>query len=174
MKMRANITFHVSRFTRHTAYSLIEMLAYMALFFIVAGIAYKALYATMDSSAALRRNATDISHALEAGERWRADVRSVTRPIRVETIAGEKILHLPQARAEISYRFSANAVSRRVGSGPWSSFLADVKNSNFISDRRTNVTAWRWELELKPYQKKITRTRPLFTFIAVPTGNSAR
>lgn len=160
---------------RAAAFSLIELLAYMSLFFIVVGIAYKALYTTMDSSAALRRNATDISRALEAGERWRADVRNATRPIRVETSATkEEIIHLPRANGEVAYRFSENSVSRRVGRGTWALFLADVKNSNFISDRRQNVTAWRWELELKPYQKKITRTRPLFTFIAAPAGDFSK
>ena len=154
------------------AFTLIEMLVYMGVMVVILGLAYAAAYKSMDASAALRRNANDISRALETGERWRADVRSATSSPRIETIAGEAILHLPQPRGEISYRFASNSISRRVQSGGWTIVMRDVRSSAMFADRRENVIAWRWELELQTSRKTITRTRPLFTFIAVPSRAS--
>lgn len=157
---------------RLEAFTLIEMLVYMGVMVIILGLAYAATYKSMDASAALRRNASDISRALEAGERWRADVRSANALPRIETAGNGPILHLPQPRGEIAYRFSSNSVLRRVQSGSWSVILRDVQNSAMLADKRDNVAAWRWELELQTSRKTITRTRPLFTFISVPAKSS--
>lgn len=157
------------------AYSLVEMLVYIAAAFVVLELAYAAMYRSMDAAKALRRNADDISRSLQAGERWRADVRGAIQPIRLEAAGEETIFHLPQAAAEeIDWRVAGNSVSRRTGNGSWSVFLDDVKNSNIILDSRGNVSAWRWELELQPHRKQIGRTRPLFTFIAAPAASPSR
>jgi type II secretory pathway pseudopilin PulG len=158
---------------RSNGFTLIEVLVYMGLLFMVLGMAYLAMYRSMDASTALRRNANDIVEALKAGEQWRDDVRSATGPIRSDRTSQQVTLHLPQGQTEIEYAFSTNTVSRRVGSDEWSVVLANVKNSAFIDDRREKVTAWRWEIELQPGKKRITRVQPLFTFIAVPPGNFA-
>ena len=119
----------------------------------------------------MRRNADDITAALHAGERWRADLRSASGKVRLETVEGEQLLHLENSRGGASYRFSTNAVYRRVGPGQWSQLLANVQSSAMEPDPRQNVKAWRWELELKPRLRgaaKAGRIRPLFTFLAVP------
>jgi hypothetical protein len=51
-------------------------------------------------------------------------------------------------------------------------WLSNVKSSKMQSELRENVTAWRWELELKTV-KKTARVRPLFTFEAV-AGSTSR
>src|SRR3954470_14151221 len=60
-------------------FTLIEMLVYMGMLFLILGMAYIAMYRSMDASAGLRRNANDITRALETGELWREDVRGATR-----------------------------------------------------------------------------------------------
>jgi type II secretory pathway pseudopilin PulG len=155
---------------RRRAFTLIELLVYMSLFVVVVGLGYAAMYRSMDASKGLRRNAEDITQALDAGERWRDDIRAATQPPRLEQSGEETILHIPRANTEVTYRFASNNVSRRVGSGEWSTALEHVNASNFISDQRTKVTAWKWEIEMQPYRKSLTHLKPLFTFLAVPAN----
>lgn len=163
------------RSRRHEAFTLIEALVYMSLLVVVMALGYMAMYRSMDASTGLRRNASDITQALDAGERWREDVRSATQSPRVEHVSDqESILHIPRADVEVSYRFSSNTVSRRVGSAEWSLALEHVNNSSFISDPRQKVTAWKWEVELQPYRKGLTHLPPLFTFLAVPVNAPAK
>jgi len=150
-------------------FTLVEVLIYMAMLFLILGLGYLAMYRSMDASSGLRRNTDDIKRAVEAGERWREDVRHATNPLRLEHAAADEIiLHIPEAHAEVAYRFSSDTVSRRIANGEWAPVLDKVKTSAFIDDRRKNTTAWVWEVELQTYRKSLTRTRPLFTFIAAP------
>jgi hypothetical protein len=158
---------------REAAYLLTEALVYIGLVLLVLGAGYAAMSRCIDNSIALRRNADDLSSALHAGERWRADVRSATTPPRLETTAGEQMLYLSGTRGEVAYRFSANTLFRRRGAGVWSPVLTSVKTSAMQSDARQKVIAWRWELELQGRGKgtvKPGRVRPLFTFLAVPSS----
>lgn len=159
---------------RTRGFTLIETLVYMTMLFLILGLGYMAMYRSMDASTGLRRNANDILQTLKIGELWREDVRDTARPIRLESSGEEAVLRLPQRQTEVEYRFSTNAVSRRVGHGDWSVVLDHVKDSTFIADERDKVTAWRWEIELQPNRKRITSVRPLFTFIAVPSATSAQ
>jgi hypothetical protein len=145
--------------------------------FVLLGVGYSALYHGIDSSIALRRDADDIASALHAGERWRADMRLANKQIRLEQTPAGQIAYLEGLHSEAAYRFSTNAVFRRVGEGPWVKLLSNVKSSVIEPDARQHVTAWRWELELQPRQKgsvKPGRVRPLFTFIAVPEGTPTK
>jgi hypothetical protein len=153
------------------AYFLIEALVYIAVLFVLLGVGYAAMYRCVDSSVALRRNADDVTRALHAGERWRADVRSATSMVSVEETAGEQLLHLQGPSQEIVYRFATNSVSRRLGAGRWACVLPNVKSSSMKPDSREYATAWRWELELETRAQgsvKPSRVRPLFTFLAIP------
>ncbi len=152
-------------------YLMIEVLVYLAVIAALMGAGYAALYRCMDSSIALRRNADDITSALHAGERWRADVRSASNRVRLEDTAEGQLLYLEGATNEVTYRFSTNALSRRLGAGPWVRLLPNVKSSTMKSDPRQYATPWCWELELATRAKgsvKPGRVRPLFTFVAVP------
>ena len=153
------------------AYLLIEALVYIAVIVALLGAGYAAMYRCVDSSIALRRNADDITSALHAGERWRADVRAATSQVRGENTDDGQLLSLEGARGAVVYRFTTNAVFRSVSGGPWAHVLEHVKASIMAPDQREHVTAWRWELELQPRAKgsvKPSRVRPLFTFLAVP------
>ena len=159
------------------AYLMIEALVYIAVVFVLLGAGYAAMYRCVDNSIALRRNADDITSALHAGERWRADVRSATSQVRLETTDAGQLLSFESPRGPVSYRFSTNAVLRSVGAGPWTRLLPNVKSSTMKSDPRQYASPWCWELELAPRTQgsgKAGRVRPLFTFIAVPEGNLSK
>src|SRR5439155_17314082 len=143
------------------AYMMIECLVYIGVLFALLGVGYAAMYRCITNSVALRRNADDISSALHAGERWRADLRSAAGPIRVQTSASEQVILFSAAQGELAYRFATNAVFRRVGQHPWVRQLERVKASDMQADPRQSVTPWRWELELQP-RSKSARIRPLF------------
>ncbi len=165
--------FDVRRSHSAHAFTLIECLVYMSVLFVFIGLGYVAMYKSMDSSAGFRRSAADMAQALKTGEHWREDIRNATGPIRVENAGNEIILHIPQPQTEVDYQFSSNNISRRIGQQDWTTVLEHVQNSNFFDDRRQTVTAWRWEVELQNYRKLPSRTRPLFTFVAVPPVHSA-
>jgi hypothetical protein len=158
------------------AYLLIEALVYIGCVFVILGFGYAAVYRYIDHSVVLRRDADDIARALEAGERWRADVRSAAGQLRLENTETNQVLRFSGSRGELAYRFSAGTVSRQLASGPWIPLLQNVRSSAMQPDPRQNVTAWVWELELQPRTKasiKAGRVRPLFTFFAVPQTRSS-
>lgn len=150
---------------------IVETLVYAGVSVLLLGVAFAAMYRCIDSSVALRRSADDLTGALHAGERWRADVRAARGPIKVEKLEAGQILYLSGTEGEIAYRADDGAVSRRVGAGPWTRVLANVSSSTMQPDPRQTVGAWRWELQLKT-RAKTSRIRPMFTFIAVPVGSS--
>ena len=74
----------------------------------------------------------------------------------------------------MDYYFTSNSVLRRAQSGPWVTLLPNVNASAMQADPRGEVSAWRWELELRPRSKKPVRLAPLFTFIAVSERNPTK
>ncbi len=78
------------------------------------------------------------------------------------------MLRIPQKSGEIDYRFFEDALWRRDGADAgWIELLPKIKSSRMAADRRSQVTAWRWEVELMSHRKG-ARVVPLFTFEAVP------
>jgi len=141
---------------------LFECLIYIAVLVVVMELSYSAYWRCQDNAKALQQNAADILRALDAGERWRDDVRTA----RSVSFAGNS-LALTRTIGAIDYYFDQNCVWRRdASSGRVIRVLSDVRLSKMEQDNRRNVTAWRWELELKPH-KKSPRLLPLFTFEAV-------
>jgi prepilin-type N-terminal cleavage/methylation domain-containing protein len=153
------------------AFTLIEMLVYIAILTILMGLGYEVLFQSLASSLVFHRSADDIVKILRAGEQWRSDVRAC-REVRPENNPGEQLLHLYGARDEVSYRFATNCLFRSVARQKWTPILVNVKTATFAPDRRQMVTAWRWELELQRRAREPGIARPLFTFIAVPTGSA--
>jgi hypothetical protein len=158
-------------------YLLIEALVYIGVVAALVGVAYAAAYRSIDRSIALRRSTDDITSALHAGERWRADVRAAGSQVRLENTEAGQLLYLDGPSHAVVYGFATNAVSRRLGIGPWVRLLPNVKSSTMTADQREHVTAWRWELELQTRATgsvKPGRIRPLFTFLAVPERPSTK
>ena len=158
---------------RHRAggFSLIECLTYLAVFFIVCGVALAAYHQMDEQSRAFTRNSDDIVRALQAGERWRADVRAATNAV---LLPETQELRLTTRHGLVSYFFRDGAVWRQgTNDSPSALFLASVKSSAMQPDARTQLTAWRWEVELKTKRTNAT-VRPLFTFLAAPGTEAVR
>jgi hypothetical protein len=149
-----------------TGYLFIECLVYLSVFVVVLGLGIGAFYVCWDHSKALQYAAGDITDALRAGERWRADVREATGAIIGETAPGGERLRIPRGTNEITYSFNAGEVRRQLATSGFSELLlAKVKASEMAMEPRGPVTAWRWELELASRRKE-TRLPLLFTFAA--------
>jgi Tfp pilus assembly protein FimT len=148
--------------------SLIECLVYIGLLGVIISIGGFTLAKAWDQSRAIQRNSDDIVRAIHAGERWRADIRRASGPIRVIAEAEGEQVRIPTAAGETVYRFATNTLLFQPRSdAPEVTLLAKVKSSRMSLEPRAQVNAWRWELELQPVQKQ-ARMRPLFTFAAVP------
>ncbi len=151
------------------AITLVECIIYIGVLALIMSLAYNAFYRYLDYSRSLRRNAEDIIRALKAGERWRADVRAASGPVRVEMENHAQALRIPQTNDEVIYLFTAAGdIWRLTQNAPLGQpLLENVKASNMMADPRSRLTVWRWEVELIS-RKRDLRLRPLFTFEAVP------
>ena len=150
---------------------LFECLVYIALLFVVTGIAFAAFYSCWENSIRLRNNADDITHTLTVGEQWREDIRRATGPITLENQPDGQRLHVPTKLGDVIYAFTSGRVERKATLGGWIVLLPRVNASKMETDNRTHVKAWRWEVELSPVRAK-ARLHPLFTFESVPPAAS--
>jgi hypothetical protein len=148
---------------------LLECMVYIAVFAILLGGATTAFYFCWNHSEALIYATDDITSALHAGERWRADVRAATGKITVETTATGEVVRIPEGARNVSYRFESGEVRRQIStSNNPELLLANVKTSEMKLDARGIVTAWSWDLELLQ-RRKGTSLPLLFTFEAAQT-----
>jgi hypothetical protein len=162
MKLRASIYHARSR----AGYLLIECLVYLSVLVVILGLGLGAFYVCWDYSKALHYATDDITAALHAGERWRADIRNATGKIAVETTPEGERLRIPDGANEIIYNFNAGEVRRQIASSGFSELLLPkVKVSQMVTEKRGPVAAWRWELELTSRRKE-THLPLLFTFEA--------
>ena len=162
MKIRNNI----SSLRYRAGIMLVECITYIAVFFILTGVATGAFYLSWDHSKALISATDDIIAALQAGERWRADVRASGGTIRIEKTPAGQVVSIPEGGKEIVYRFSSGGVRRQVGTDGFSALLVPrVVSSEMTLDRRGDVRAWRWELQVAQRRKE-THLPLLFTFEA--------
>ncbi|MGA2747276.1 MAG: hypothetical protein ABSG59_00760 [Verrucomicrobiota bacterium] len=140
---------------------LLECLVYIAMLAVILNLAYAAYNRCSDNARHLNRSVDDIVRTLQAGERWRADVRAATA-----VSPADDSLRLIQSNGTIEYSFAGGAVWRRAGpDGRLVRFLPDVKVSRMEPDARAEARAWRWEIELRTAEKT-PKVRPLFSFEA--------
>jgi hypothetical protein len=168
----ANRGRHSSFVIRHSesGIMLVECLVYIAVFFVVLSLAFGAMHRAWLAHKALRRNANDITAALLVGEQWRADVRRAVAPLETRAEPDGTVTIIRCAEGTVTYRFGGGELIRETTSPPLrTTHLRNVNSSQMTADPRQNVTAWRWELELKVARKN-AKTRPLFSFTAVPGG----
>lgn len=162
MKLHQNI----SRLPRRAGIMLIECISYIAVFLILSAVAMGSFYLCWDHSKALISASDDISAALVAGERWRADVRAASGTINVETTTNGEVVKIAQGEKEITYTFDSKEVQRQVGTASLPvTLLPRVVSSEMQSDTRGGVTAWRWELQVAQRRKE-AHLPLLFTFEA--------
>ncbi len=145
---------------------LIECLVYISVCFLVVGMASAAFYQAWDFSKHLRRNTAQIALALDAGERWRADIRSSTAPPHLEKKDSCTELHLPRAQGEVVYLFQGDLLLRQPqGRAEAVKVLSGLRSSTFIEETRQHVQSWRWELEFDS-ELKTVHLQPKFSFQA--------
>jgi uncharacterized protein YndB with AHSA1/START domain len=162
MKLPRNIL----RVRHQAGILLIECLVYIAVFAIFLGGGTASFYFCWDHSKSLLYATNDITAALRAGERWRADVRGATGNISIAATATGEMVRIPETKKEIVYRFEAGEVHRDIPALHLSQLLLPkVKSSQMTTEARDSVNAWRWELELSERRKE-THLPLLFTFEA--------
>jgi hypothetical protein len=145
---------------------LVECITYFAVFLILSATAMGSFYLCWDHSKALISASDDISAALTAGERWRADVRAASGTINIETTASGEVVKIHEGEKEIVYTFDSRQVARQVGAANLPVLLLPrVISSDMELDSRGGVTAWRWELQVAQRRKE-THLPLLFTFEA--------
>jgi hypothetical protein len=162
MKLRATPSAARTR----AGYLFTECLIYISVFAVILGLGYGAFYVCWDHSKALHYAADDITAALRAGERWRADIRQATGAVVGETAPASERLRIPRGTNEIIYSFSAGEIRRQMAASNFSELLlAKVKASEMLMETRGPVAAWRWEVTLASRRKE-TRLPLMFTFEA--------
>lgn len=177
MKRPAHSTLAIPRWRAATRRSqqgatLIECLVYISVLSVILSVAGVAYSRVLDHTYQLRRAAADIARTLDAGERWRADVRRTTAAPRLVQEGAMQALHLPHRDLEVVYFFDGSNVLRRAGAdAAWQPFLRNVKATRFVEEPRQRVTSWRWEVELATGRRPV-RVRPLFTFTAVALNST--
>jgi len=163
MKLPKNI----SAGHRRSGVTLIECLVYVAVFAIMTGIGMASFYFCWDHTRATIFTADEVESSLRAGECWRADIRSATGKITVETTPAGESLRIPIGEKVVVYRFADGELRREVPTQSNSRLLLPkVKASEMKTELRDGVTAWRWELETTPRRPE-ARFLLMFTFAAV-------
>lgn len=151
------------------AFTIVEMLVYIGMLSIVLGLGYGGYQRGQRNAVLLRRNVNDMARALDAGERWRADLRRATAMPRVVQTASRAEMRIPQPAGTVVYFLENGTVWRQKANAVAAdAFLSGVQASRMMMDRASSVTSWRWEVELRSDPKAV-RIRPLFTFQAVPS-----
>ena len=170
--LAANGIARRSRSVHQRGIMLVEVIIYAALFMVIAGFATAAFYRALEFSSALRKNAQDIAQALQAGERWRSEVRGATGPVRLVEDGPLRSFHIPRGGDETVYTVLGPTVLRSLGTNAlWVKVLSNVQNSTFNRQEREGVVSWRWELELTTKTKQV-KVRPLFSFQAVASADA--
>ena len=144
---------------------LVECVVYLAVLSLVTGLSLGAYFRCETTSRQLRQNASDVGQVLEAGERWREDIRAASGLL--EMVTEENELRIPRENGAITYQFREGALARQSPTVPRQIILKNLRSSRMFADQRGSVTTWRWEIELRS-EKKEPKLRPLFSFQAVP------
>lgn len=157
-----------SRARTNAGVALIDCLVYISLLALILGLSFGAFIESVNHSTELERISTTTVRVLQAGEQWRRDVRQATaRPV-VRRADDQIEMHIPTPQGQIGYLFRESTVLRRSGSeAPWLEAVGEIRHTQFTEDARNQVTAWRWDVELKTRRDQ-DRFRRVFTFEAVP------
>ena len=152
---------------------LIQGLVYMVILATISYVAFNAFFSLKTGVKRVQLVADDIVSTMEIGEQWRSDIRLASQAITIKQTNEASSLFIPLDNGKtIFWHFSQEKVVRTDAFGHATSILQDVAETRFVQDERKHVSAWRWELELKPNGPN-ARTQPLFTFLAV-TGTTAQ
>ena len=132
--MGRRVLFPSSR--RAGAFSLLECLVYVAMLMVIMALLSTVYYHADWNHRNLNRNAADIVRALQAGERWREDVRLASGPIQPGPGGAGQELSIPHTNGLVRYAFRDGAVWRQAGQpARWQEALAGVSNSRMEKEK---------------------------------------
>ncbi|MBI3877209.1 MAG: hypothetical protein HY300_14845 [Verrucomicrobia bacterium] len=149
------------------AFTLIECLAYISVLAVLMTFATVLIWHARDNARNVRRCADDIVRAMQAGERWRTDVRRAVAPPRTMNFEHGDGIALKLGTGEVFYAFNSGAVWRKAGDEEWREFLPRVAASRMFSDPHERVPAVCWEVAIET-RRTDSHVKPLFTFLAAP------
>lgn len=165
---RSTAFSRVRRTHARSGVMLVECIVYIAVLFVILNVAVATLFRVLDHTRGVQRVSADVARALDAGERWRTEIRAADGPLRLVNAGDFQALHIPRESGEVVYVYDGTNVLRHGiavrSKGP---FLVRVSNSRFVLDQRAGVRSWRWEVELESRRLQ-PKLKPLFTFQAVP------
>ena len=148
--------------------TLIECMIYIVVVTILLGMGISLLSKMVGFHRDLERNAADITRCLNAGERWRADLRRATGPIRIFRDGPDDMMEIPIGDDYILYRYDQDDLWRHTTDTRVAILaLKGLARCEFIHESRPHTEAWRWEIELHTV-KRVVNVQPRFTFLAVP------
>ena len=149
---------------------LVECIVYMAVLSLVTGLSLAAYFRCETGSRQLRQNASDVGRIIEAGERWREDIRAASG--RLELLESDGELRIPQPGGAVVYQYRDGVLARKSTQSSMLVLLKNLRTSRMFAEQRGPVTTWRWEVELRG-EKKEPKIRPLFSFQAAPMSPHA-
>ena len=150
---------------------IVECLVYLSVFFVLSGVAGTCFYRALEATRQLHRQTATIVQVVDAGERWRADVRQAVSTITLAVEGEAQVLRIPtEGGGEVDYRFLSGQLFRRGAADQnWARVLTGLRSTSFQTSEHGGLASWRWELEVTSQLKNV-RLRPLFSFQAVAGG----
>lgn len=155
---------------RESGLTLVAVIVYLGAFLIIVNLAGMAFFTVLEHVRGVRHETEQVTTALVAGERWRADIRRASAPPQLVLTNDATFLFIPSGTNEIGYMHLARAgqVFRRSRTNEsWQPVLGPVAGLQFVEDVRADVRSWRWEVSF-PDRRKRPRPPLAFTFQAVP------
>ena len=160
--------------------TFIEVLVYIVLFSTFMLVAFNAYFSSKNQARSMQWNAIKIIQVMNAGERWRQDIRDAISPPQIIQSSLPNPNNPPD-KIELTslkvikpsetnwYTFRGDHIFRMSSLLPtqWELVMDKVNSSTMVEEQRGEVAAWLWEVELKAKTTNAL-TRPLFTFLSVP------
>ena len=164
----------LDRRRRTAGLMLIQVLVYLAATALILSLASVAIF---DALGRVRRDLELAQRAgllLDAGERWRDDVRASSGNVVVETTEQGSVCRMGAGTNTVLWTLSRGELSRAAGEGaPSKVWARGVAEAVFLCEERGEVRPWRMDATLAKVRK--TERHPVaFTFRSVPRQEVAR
>ncbi|MCF7708797.1 MAG: hypothetical protein K9N52_07865 [Verrucomicrobia bacterium] len=167
MKQATNFMHNLRR---QRGMMLIEALVYISLLGVVTILAYTTFHRCMIETRVSDARANVISVAIKAGEKWRTDIHAAVQApeeLRMSDSRELEGMRIQQSDGLITYQFEGDTLYR-IDQETKVRILEDVVSSRFYPERRSEVSGYRWELEVKGEREEYKEYDHLFSFLAVP------
>lgn len=146
-------------------FTLVEVLAYMALFAVVTGIGTQFFLNALTASRNLRAAGEDILRVNRFGDTWRQDIREGRLALPANLPEEGILCRIKRHDGRlVTYRYRDDTITRNIG-GEQSRVLKRVDACRMVK-MHDATGAWRLDVELRR-RRNPANTRPLFAFIGV-------